>query len=68
MWKEADNAVPLSSLRLPEDAVFTEERAEWLGDDMPILKTAGYSVSDENWDKTAVRLHNPVYMSHTKLR
>jgi hypothetical protein len=45
------NAEPLSTLRLPVDAVFTEEKAEWLEEDMPILKTAGYSLSDINWER-----------------
>ena len=48
----ADNAVPLSSLRLPEEAVFTEHRAGWLTDAMPVLKTAGYSLSEKNWNST----------------
>lgn len=47
----SDNAVPLSTLRLPVDAVFTEEKADWLEGDLPILKTAGYSVSNLNWEK-----------------
>jgi DUF1680 family protein len=47
----ADNPVPLSTLRLPADAVFTEAKAEWLDDHMPILKTCAYRVSDKNWDK-----------------
>lgn len=47
-----DNAVPLSRLRLPEAAAFTEEKAEWLDEDMPVLKAQGYSASAENWDKT----------------
>ena len=59
----ADNAAPLSALRLPENAVFTEERVGWLGDSMPILKTAGYSVSEENWDKTLYSPQSCVYNS-----
>ncbi|MBL8080895.1 MAG: glycoside hydrolase family 127 protein [Anaerolineales bacterium] len=47
----SDNEVPLSALRLPVDAVFTEEKADWLQEDLPILKTTGYSVSDLNWEK-----------------
>ena len=51
-----DNAVPLSSLRLPADAVFTEEKADWLEEDRPILRTVGYRVSDVNWD---TKLYGP---------
>lgn len=47
----SDNAMPLSALRLPVDAVFTEEKAEWLEGDLPVLKTVGYRVSDLDWDK-----------------
>jgi uncharacterized protein len=61
--EESDNAVPLSSLRLPEDAVFTEERVGWLGDQMPILKTIGYSVSEENWDTKLYSSQPCVYES-----
>jgi len=46
-----DNAVPLSALRLPADAVFTEEKADWLEEDMPILKTTGYRMSGKHWEK-----------------
>jgi DUF1680 family protein len=59
----ADNAAPLSALRLPENAVFTEERVGWLGDSMPMLKTAGYSVSEENWNKTLYSPQSCVYDS-----
>jgi uncharacterized protein len=52
----SDNAVPLSTLRLPGEAVFTEEKGEWLEEDLPILKTTGYSVSDLNWEK---KLYGP---------
>jgi hypothetical protein len=47
----SDNEVPLSALRLPVDAVFTEEKTDWLEKDLPILKTTGYSVSDLDWEK-----------------
>lgn len=60
----SDNAVPLSTLRLPVDAVFTEEKAEWLEEDMPILKTAGYSVSDINWERQLYGSQPCVYKSH----
>jgi DUF1680 family protein len=60
----SDNAVPLSSLRLPADAVFTEENAEWLEEEMPILKTAGYSLSDMDWKKKLYGSHPCVYESH----
>jgi len=59
----SDNAVPLSSLRLPVDAVFTEEKAEWMEEDKPILKTAGYSVSDTNWGNKLYGFQPCVYES-----
>jgi DUF1680 family protein len=59
----SDNAVPLSTLRLPGNAVFTEEKAEWLEEDMPILKTAGYSVSDINWENELYSSQPCVYES-----
>ncbi len=46
----------LSTLRLPADAVFTEEKAEWLDDHMPILKTSAYRVSDKNWEKQLYKI------------
>jgi len=52
----SDNAVPLSSLRLPVDAIFTEEKVGWLEEDMPILKTAGFKVPDKDWKK---QLYSP---------
>lgn len=61
--EEADNAVPLSALRLPADAVFYEEKADWLDENMPILKTVGYSVSKKNWDKALYSSHSCVYES-----
>ena len=57
-----DNAVPLSTLRLPADAVFAEEKAEWL-DDMPILKTSAYRMSDKNWEKKLYGSQSCVYES-----
>jgi DUF1680 family protein len=60
----SDNVVPLSTLRLPVDAMFTEEKAEWLEDDMPILKTAGYSVSQKSWKKKLYGSQPCVYESH----
>lgn len=59
----ADNSLPLSALRLPEDAVFNEEKAEWLDDNMPLLKTDGYSVSDINWVKKLYSSQSSVYES-----
>jgi DUF1680 family protein len=59
----SDNAVPLSALRLPVDAVFTEEKAEWLEEDMPILKTAGYRVSSINWERKLYGSQPCVYES-----
>lgn len=46
-----DNPAPLSSIRLPAGAVFTEETAGWLEEDAPILKTSGYSVPESPWEK-----------------
>jgi DUF1680 family protein len=60
----SDNAVPLSTLRLPVDAVFTEEKAERMEEDMPILKAAGYRVSDTNWGKKLYSSQPCVYESH----
>ncbi|MRS03830.1 glycoside hydrolase family 127 protein, partial [bacterium] len=50
--EQVDNAIPLSALRLPVDAVFKEEKVDWLDDNMPVLKTVGYSVSEKDWDHT----------------
>jgi uncharacterized protein len=47
----SDNAVPLSGLRLPADAVFTEEEAEWIEEKLPVLRSAGYRVSDADWER-----------------
>jgi hypothetical protein len=47
----SDNAIPLSALRLPADAVFTEVKAEWIEEELPVLKSAGYGVSDEDWER-----------------
>ncbi len=59
----ADNATPLSSLRLPADAIFAEEKAAWLEDEQPILKTSGFRVSDENWEKKLYGAQPCVYES-----
>jgi len=61
--EQADNAVPLSALRLPVDAVFSEEKAGWLDENMPILKTAGYRVSEKNWNQTLYSSQSCVYES-----
>jgi DUF1680 family protein len=58
-----DNAVPLSSYRLPADAVFMEEKTGWFDDDMPILKTSAYNVSQKNWEKKLYGSHPCVYES-----
>jgi DUF1680 family protein len=63
----ADNAVPLSTLRLPGNAVFTKEKVAWLDEDMPVLKTNGYSLSKINWEKQLYG-SQPPYMRRTKLR
>jgi len=57
-----DNAAPLSTYRLPADAVFTEETAEWF-DDMPILKTSAYNVSEKNWERKLYGSQPCVYES-----
>lgn len=48
--EEADNAAPLSALRLPSDAAFQEERPHWLPQGAPLLKTRGYRIKEEPWD------------------
>jgi hypothetical protein len=47
----ADNPVPLSALRLPANASFSEQAAEGLNAGMPILKTSGMRASGKNWEK-----------------
>jgi DUF1680 family protein len=44
--------------------VFTEEKAEWLEEDTPILKTTGYSVSETNWENKLYISQPYVYESH----
>lgn len=61
--EQVDNAKPLSALRLPADAVFSEENVDWLDESMPILKTVGYSVSEKNWDQTLYCSQSCVYES-----
>ncbi len=58
-----DNPVPLSALRLSEDAVFSEEKVDWLDEDMPVLKTTGHVVSVENWENSLYRSQKSVYES-----
>jgi DUF1680 family protein len=58
-----DNSEPLSTLRLPADAVFTEEKADWLEDDLPVLRTAAFSVSQKDWEHTLYRSQPGVYES-----
>lgn len=60
----ADNAVPLSALRLPADAVFTEEKAEWLETDLPLLKTRGYRVSQKDWENKLYGSEPCAYETH----
>jgi DUF1680 family protein len=45
------------------DALFTEEKTAWLEEDMPILKTAGYSVLDNNWERQLYGPQSCVYKS-----
>ena len=59
--EQADNPVPLSALRLPMDAVFSEEKVDWLDANMPILRTAGYRVSENNWEKKLYSSQSCVY-------
>ena len=61
--EQVDNSEPLSALRLPVDAVFSEEKADWLDENMPILKTTGYSVSEKEWDQTLYSSQECVYES-----
>jgi DUF1680 family protein len=58
-----DNSEPLSTLRLPADAVFTEDNVDWLGDDMPILRTTAFSVSQNNWEQSLYGSQSSVYES-----
>jgi len=59
----ADNTAPLSALRLPADAVFAEEEADWLDCDMPILKTSGYSATENKWEQVLYSSQPRVYES-----
>lgn len=61
--EQIDNTIPLSALRLPVDAVFSEVKVDWLDETMPILKTVGYSVSEENWDQLLYSSQSCVYES-----
>ena len=47
----ADHPAPLSALRLPANAIFAEQKAGWLDEEMPILKTTGSKVSQKNWEE-----------------
>jgi DUF1680 family protein len=58
-----ENAGPLSALRLPVDAEFSEEKVEWLDDSMPVLKTTGYRVSEKKWEKTLYSSQSCLYES-----
>lgn len=58
-----DNDVPLSALRLPRDAQFIEEKANWLPKDMPVLKASGFSVSKMDWGDKLYSPHFGVYES-----
>jgi len=55
-----DNAVPLSALRLPVQAELTEEKADWL-EEMPILKTTGFRVSEADWEQKLYDSRPSVY-------
>lgn len=54
--EEIDNGTPLSGIRIPGDATFWEENVDWLHEDLPVLKTKGYYVSDAQWEG---RLYHP---------
>ena len=56
-----DNSEPLSTLRLPTNAVFTEGKVNWLEDDMPVLRTMAFSVSQENWEQELYSSQANVY-------
>jgi DUF1680 family protein len=58
-----DNSLPLSSLRLPANAVFVEENAGWLADDLPVLKTNGFSVSEADQEDMLYSAQSGVYQS-----
>jgi DUF1680 family protein len=59
--EEVDNAAPLCTLRLPMDAVFSEEKSTWLNSYLPILKTTGYRVSQKEWKNTLYSSQPSVY-------
>lgn len=59
--EEIDNSAPLSSLRLPADAVFIEEKVDWLPDGIPLLKTKGFRVSKERWGDDLYNSQSYVY-------
>lgn len=59
--EEVDNGKPLSRLRIPKDAKLLEEKADWLHEDFPILKTKGYCVSEANWDGRLYHSQSSVY-------
>ncbi len=58
-----DNITPLSALRLPANAVFSEHQVEWLSSYLPALKTAGFSVSEKDWDRRLYSSQFSVYES-----
>jgi len=58
----ADNTVPLSTLRMPANAVFTQHSAAWF-DDLPILKAVGYRVSETGWESQLYGSQPCVYES-----
>lgn len=58
-----DNQLPLSALRLPNQSTFIEEKAGWLGDDWPVLRTDGVKLSDNNWEGVLYNSQSSVYES-----
>ena len=58
-----DNPVPLSALRLPADASFSEQKSDWFNEELPILKTSGYKVSEMDWKDKLYASQSCVYES-----
>lgn len=56
-----DNHTPLSTLRLPENAKFTEQQSQIFENDMPILKTNAYAISEKKWGNSLYLAQSYVY-------
>ncbi len=59
-----DNSMPLCLLRLPTNADFTKEKAGWLNDDLPVLKTNGFSLSVANREDMLYSAQSGVYQPY----